>query len=96
MLRRSLFFIVLILISYSFRAQVLTEWVASDGLEINVSIGTITKTAPDGWNNAGTISQNVLYGYEDGIIKYVINDLTSDKAIGFSSKNYAQEINSLD
>lgn len=82
--------------SFFLKAQVQVEWTALEGLDYDENTGTLTKTEKDGWNNAGAISLNRLDANENGIVSYVVNDINSDKAIGLSTKNYLQEIKSLD
>lgn len=96
MFRRILIFIIPLFVSISVSAQVQIEWTAVVGIDYNETTGSLTKTEIDGWNNAGARSINRLDANEDGIIRYVINDLTTEKAIGLSTKNNNQKIKSLD
>lgn len=96
MFKRILIFIIPLFMSFFLKAQVQVEWTAIKGLDYDENTGALTKTEKDGWNNAGAISLNRLDANEDGMVSYVVNDINSDKAIGLSTKNYLQEIKSLD
>ncbi len=96
MLRRILIFIVPLFFSCYTWAQIQIEWTAMVGVNYDEATGSLTKTETDGWNNAGARSLNRLDENEDGIIKYIINNLSTEKAIGLSTKNNDQKIKSLD
>jgi len=97
MLKRiSLFLSLVLLASIALVAQVQLEWTATEGVEYTSSTEMLTKTAVDGWNNAGARSLNRLDGNENGIIKYTIDNLSGQKAIGLSTKNNNHKVKSLD
>jgi hypothetical protein len=96
MSKKVLFFVTTILLSLVSTAQVQVEWTAIEGIDYDEAQGSLTKTAPDGWNNAGARSLNRLDGNEDGVIKYIVEDITTRKAIGLSTKNNDHKVKSID
>ena len=76
--------------------QVAVQWTATVGVDYIPAVQTLTKTAENGWNNAGARSVNRLEANEDGKITYTITETTTRKAIGLSTKNNNHKVKSID
>jgi hypothetical protein len=71
------------------------EWTDLTGISENT--GTLTKTASDGWGNAGAVSSSILSANEDGYLEFTITSLNTDVyAIGLSEKNENNHYNAID
>ena len=63
---------------------------------VNQSTTSLTKTAADGWGNAGAASNNILDTLQNGWIQYKINSLSDVFAFGLSANNLDAHYNSID
>ena len=63
---------------------------------INQNTASLTKTAVDGWGNAGAASNSILDTLENGWIQYKVNNLSDVLAFGLSVSNVDAHYNSID
>ena len=62
------------------------QW--TDVTGITESTGNLTKTATDGWGNAGAASTNILNANQDGYVEFSVSNLNADAyTIGLSTSN---------
>jgi len=87
---------LLCLMASGLNAQIAIDWTATVGLDHNSATQTLTKTAPEGWNNSGARSKNKLEANCNGKLTYTATEITNNKAIGLSTENSDQDINSMD
>lgn len=66
-----------------------------DRTGVTQSTTSLTKTATDGWGNAGAVSDSILDTLQNGWIQYKINSLSAVLAFGFSSNNVDAHYNSI-
>ncbi|MCH2200121.1 MAG: hypothetical protein MK081_15200 [Flavobacteriales bacterium] len=71
-----------------------SEW--EEVIGISKTAATLTKTAADGWGNAGASSDNVLKPNEAGWISYTPPNTTGHLAFGFSDLDKDQHYSSID
>ncbi len=62
-------------------------WKNLVGMSFDQPSNTLTKTAANGWTNAGALSENKLKKNADGYIKYSVEDITINRFIGLSTEN---------
>ncbi len=62
---------------------------------ITQSATSLTKTATDGWGNAGAASNSILDTLQNGWIQYKVNNLSDILAFGFSANNVDAHYNSI-
>ncbi len=63
---------------------------------VNQSTTSLTKTAADGWGNAGAASDSILDTLQNGWIQYKVNNLSDVLAFGLSVSNIDAHYNSID
>ncbi|MGB3946378.1 MAG: hypothetical protein WBM13_00215 [Bacteroidia bacterium] len=62
---------------------------------ITQSATSLTKTASDGWGNAGAVSSSILDTLENGWIQYTVDNLSNTIAFGCSSTNIDNHYNTI-
>lgn len=67
----------------------------NDVIGVNQSPTSLTKTAVDGWGNAGAVSNNTLDTLENGWLQYTVNSTSDILAFGLSTNNTDAHYNSI-
>lgn len=77
--------------------QVGNNTIWTDIVGLNQSRDILTKTAIDGWGNAGAASLNILNKNEDGFVEFSVTTLNADAySIGLSASNEDNHYNTTD
>lgn len=81
-------------VSKSFTVLNCVNWTDMQGVSLNGNV--LTKTADNGWGNAGAASENILEGGADGFMQFVPGGNVKFSAIGLTFLNTDNDYLSID